>query len=218
MSRRTRDRRWLCVFLVLSTFIVHCGEEKREKMLTEDKKICVYIIGEKDSMLVKYLPHYLESTFHRKIKMGELEMNLDFAYHPKRKQYLSSAILEKLKTMKGEECERLLAIVGVDLYAPELNFVFGEADFQTRVAVISSIRLRQEYYGVSAGSIRPENKQLFLERVTKEAVHELGHTYGLPHCPEPKCVMYFSNSLQNTDFKSYSFCGNCKKKLEFEDR
>jgi len=173
------------VFLVLSTFIVHYREGKREKMLTEDKKICVYIIGEKDSMLVKYLPPYLESTFHRKMKMGELEMNLDFAYHPKRKQYCSSVILDKLKTMKGEECERLLAIVGVDLYVPELNFVFGEADFKAKAAVISTVRLRQEFYGLL------ENKQVFLERVTKGAVHELGHTYGLPHCPNTKCVMHF---------------------------
>jgi len=110
----------------------------------EVKKICVYIIGEKDSVLMKDLPFYLESTFHRNIKVDELEMNLDFAYYPKRKQYSSSAILDRLKTMKNKECDRLLAIVDVDLYVPELNFVFGEANFQTKVAVISSIRLRQE--------------------------------------------------------------------------
>ena len=90
--------------------------------------------------------------------------------------------------------------------------MFGEADFQKNVAVISTVRLNQEFYGL------PENKQLFLERVTKEAVHELGHTHGLPHCPDPKCVMCFSNSLQDTDFKSCSLCGNCKKKLGLTDR
>ena len=195
------------MFLVLSTFIVHCREGRREKMLTEDEKICVYVIDEKDSMPVKDLPSFLESIFHRKIKVDELEMNMNFAYHTKRKQYDSSAILEKLKTMKKKECERLLAIVGIDLYVPELNFVFGEADFQSKVAVISTVRLRQKFYGL------PENKQLFLERVTKEAVHELGHTYGLPHCPDRKCAMHFSNSLWDTDFKSHSSCENCKNKL-----
>ena len=212
MSRRTRDRLWIFVFLVLSTFMVDCREGKREKMPAEDKKICVYFIGEKDTMLVKDLPHYLESIFNRKIKVGKLKMNLDFAYHPQRKQYYSSAILDRLKAMKNKECERLLAIVSVDLYVPELNFVFGEADFQKKVAVISTIRLSQEFYGL------PENKEIFLERVTKEAVHELGHTYGLPHCPDPKCVMHFSNSLWDTDCKSYSFCLNCKKKLGLTDR
>lgn len=177
----------------------------------EVKKICVFTIGEKDSMLVKELPSYLESIFHRKIKVSELEMNLDFAYHPRRKQYSSSAILDRLKTMQYKVCYRLLTIVDVDLYMPELNFVFGEADFQAKTAVISTVRLTQRFYGL------PEDKQLFLERVTKEAVHELGHTYGLPHCPDPKCVMHFSNSLRDTDSKSYSFCQNCKKKLELKD-
>lgn len=211
MGKRIRNCGWLFVFLVLAFFIVHCGEGKKEKMLTEDKKICVYIIGEKDSMLVNDLSSFLESIFNRKIKMSELEMNLDLAYYHKRKQYFSSVILDRLKTMKYKECERVLAIVDVDLYVSDLNFVFGEADFQTKMAAISTVRLRQRFYGL------PEDKQLFLERVTKEAVHELGHTYGLTHCPDPKCVMHFSNSLQDTDFKSHSFCQNCKKKLELKD-
>ncbi|KPK99848.1 MAG: hypothetical protein AMJ91_06065 [candidate division Zixibacteria bacterium SM23_73_3] len=181
-------------------------------MLTEENKICVYLIGEKDSTLVKDQLPGLESIFNRKIKVDKLEMDLNFAYHPRREQYHSSAILEKLKTMKSKECERLLAIVGVDLYVPELNFVFGEADFQTKVAVVSITRLGQEFYGL------PENKLLFLERVKKEVVHELGHTYGLPHCPDPGCVMHFSNSLRDTDLKSYFFCVNCKKKLKLKDR
>jgi len=198
--------------LVLLPFIFPCREGKRENMQTGDKKICVYIIREEDSTLVENLPHFLESAFHRKIKVVEMQMSLDFAYYPKRKQYCSSVISDKLKTIKTEQCEHLLAIVSVDLYVPELNFVFGEANSQTKVAVISTIRLRQEFYGLL------QNKQLFLERLTKEAVHELGHTHGLPHCPDRKCVMHFSNSLRDTDFKSYSFCPNCKKKLGLKNR
>ncbi|MEA2005134.1 MAG: hypothetical protein U9O50_02570 [Acidobacteriota bacterium] len=47
-----------------------------------------------------------------------------------------------------------------------------------------------------------------------EAVHELGHTYGLSHCPDAKCVMHFSNSLLDTDKKSASFCTHCHKLLD----
>jgi len=107
---------------------------------------------------------------------------------------------------------RLLAIVDVDLYVPELNFVFGEADFQKKMAVISTVRLKQEFYGL------PKSELVFLERVTKEAVHEIGYIYGLPHCPHRKGVIHFSNSLCDTDFKSYTFCENCKKKLRLADR
>jgi archaemetzincin len=34
----------------------------------------------------------------------------------------------------------------------------------------------------------------------------LGHTYGLQHCSDPKCVMYFSNTLGETDRKRDKFC------------
>ena len=46
----------------------------------------------------------------------------------------------------------------------------------SKVAAIYPPRLRQEFYGLE------KNEQLFLQRVVKEAVHELGHTFGLGHC------------------------------------
>jgi len=42
-------------------------------------------------------------------------------------------------------------------------------------------------------------------------VHELGHTYGLGHCPDTHCVMHFSNSLRDTDIKSATFCPACQE-------
>jgi archaemetzincin len=53
-----------------------------------------------------------------------------------------------------------------------------------------------------------------LNRVIKEAVHELGHALGLTHCEKSRCVMHFSNSLQDTDFKHYMFCERCNKILK----
>jgi archaemetzincin len=50
------------------------------------------------------------------------------------------------------------------------------------------------------------NKSLFYQRIIKEAVHELGHAFGLKHCNYPMCVMHFSNSLPDTDIKQNSFC------------
>jgi archaemetzincin len=44
-----------------------------------------------------------------------------------------------------------------------------------------------------------------LNKEQSEAVHELGHAFGLTHCEKSRCVMHFSNSLQDTDFKHYIF-------------
>jgi len=43
-------------------------------------------------------------------------------------------------------------------------------------------------------------------RAATEAIHELGHTYGLSHCSDPTCVMWFSNTLSESDRKGTRFC------------
>jgi archaemetzincin len=104
-------------------------------------------------------------------------------------------------TMKSN-LVRLLGVTDVDLYVPSLNFVFGEAKCPGNVAVISIFRLDPRFYG-------EENESLLYRRAVKEAVHELGHTFGLTHCEDSSCVMFFSNSIYDTDRKHETFCGRC---------
>jgi archaemetzincin len=101
--------------------------------------------------------------------------------------------------------EKTLGIIDLDLYVPKLNFVFGEAS--PRAAIISLTRLRNEFYHL------PKDETLFRKRVLTEAVHELGHTYGLEHCANPHCVMFSSNSLTDTDMKGPTFCQRCNPKV-----
>ncbi|MCD6386640.1 archaemetzincin family Zn-dependent metalloprotease [Candidatus Sumerlaeota bacterium] len=130
------------------------------------------------------------------------------AFNPERGQYYSSLLLHLLAEKYANPGRRVLGVVDYDLYVPRLNFVFGEADMINKVAIISLVRLRQERYGL------PPDDKLFMRRVLTEAVHELGHTYGLKHCSDPHCVMFFSNSLADTDRKGYHFCKHCLKLLQ----
>jgi archaemetzincin len=143
--------------------------------------------------------------FHCPVEIEAGFSDLSQAYNPERKQYLSSKLLASLK--KSEREERIVGIADVDLYVPRLNFVFGEADIASGTAIVSLYRLRPEYYGLA-----PDEASL-LERATKEIVHELGHTFGLGHCPNNKCVMHFSNSLADTDLKKAHFCNMCRPKI-----
>jgi len=130
------------------------------------------------------------------------------AYNEERNQFHSTRILTIIEESFGRvQADRLLGITEVDLYVPGLNFVFGEAICPGKAAVISLFRLRPEFYGQQA-SLR-----LFLDRCVKEAVHEIGHTLGLTHCKNPYCVMFFSNSILDTDRKEKTFCQKCHSKV-----
>ncbi|HET6799988.1 MAG TPA: archaemetzincin family Zn-dependent metalloprotease [Nitrososphaeraceae archaeon] len=128
-----------------------------------------------------------------------------------RKQWISDSLLDwLLETNEPDITTKVLAICDFDAYSDELNFVFGEAHLGGRVAAIYLPKLREEFYVRKSDK---NNKNLFEQRVIKEAVHELGHTFGLRHCQISKCVMHFSNSLQDTDFKDDKLCEKCNKIL-----
>jgi archaemetzincin len=57
------------------------------------------------------------------------------------------------------------------------------------------------------------DEQRFRGRALKEAMHELGHTFGLGHCADPGCVMWFSNTLAETDRKGAAYCARCEETL-----
>ena len=59
-------------------------------------------------------------------------------------------------------------------------------------------------------------KLVFKDRIVKEAIHELGHAFGLIHCNNKRCVMHFSNSLHDTDFKNKRFALDCKHNLSMK--
>lgn len=196
----------LIVFLMLIGGIVtktsYAGKKEMEK------RICIIPIGSINKEILQYTQKELEGRFNVKIDIGKPQEAPNYAYNKRREQFHSTLILKRIYNQRLGEYDRILGIVDADLYVPELTFVFGEADIARKMAVISLTRLKQEFYGMQ------EDIVLFNRRIITEAVHELGHTYGFCHCPNNNCVMYFSNTLSDTDRKGSVFCNTCKKAIK----
>ena len=161
-------------------------------------------VGEVESGVLMHICEAVREAFGRPCRMRDALPAPDYAFNPRRAQYAARAIVQQLHL---GDATRVLGVVDLDLYVPELNFVFGLADRDGQRAVIALPRLRQSFYGAR------DDEAQFLARAVKEAVHELGHTCGLDHCHDRRCVMAFSNSLTDTDYKGKRFCTRCAARL-----
>lgn len=172
------------------------------------EKIYLVPIGEVEHEILSVLQPPLEKRFGYPCQVGaKLGMPAE-AYNARRRQHHSPTVLGRLRKRVPPDAKKVLGVAEADLYVPNLNFVFGQAELPGKMALISLCRLRQGFYGLKG------DERLFQERAIKEAVHELGHTFGLVHCRRPDCVMCFSNSLLDTDRKGKDFCPGCRQKLK----
>jgi archaemetzincin len=153
----------------------------------------------------------LEKSIHRTFgyysKIASHNICMEKTFDINRMQYNSSQALLQMIANPPPDAEKILGIVNVDLFIPILTFVFGEAQLRGIGSIVSLHRLNSKFYGL------PENRELLTERLVKEAIHELGHNFGLVHCSNQECVMKSSTYVEDIDHKSMEMCDNCRREL-----
>jgi archaemetzincin len=137
----------------------------------------------------------IEKRFDLEVRRADSFDLPEDAYDTLRRQYHALKIIQAIAARNKMNNGFNLCVVRDDIYFHRMNFIFGLADPINRTALVSSYRL--------AGTN-------LIDRLVKEIVHELGHLTGLGHCPDPRCVMHFSNTLENTDQKTSNLCPTCR--------
>jgi len=155
--------------------------------------------------MINHVKKAISNIFGMETRTISLLDDIDFAFDPVRDQYYSTVILEKLANMAPAGTKKILGITKEDLFIPILTHVYGEAQLGGMACIVSLSRLmegiatsRKKYYG----------------RVSKEAIHELGHTFNLRHCRDQSCIMHYCRTIDDVDKKSEQFCRYCKVLLE----
>ncbi len=151
---------------------------------------------------------HVERTFGVPVKIRRVEERPPDTFDPARGQYSSTKILRWVLQDVPADARKVVAITDGDLYIPVLTFVFGEAQLGGKGAVVSTARLRLDVNGI------PTSLRLFRARLLKECVHELGHAFGLIHCPFSRCVMSRSNTVLDVDRKTDDLCRDCRTFLK----
>jgi len=129
------------------------------------------------------------------------------AYYKPRKRYRAEKLLDFLERRMPADGARILGLTGVDISTTKGRYrdwgILGLASMDGAACVISSFRCHMRSRGIKHARIR----------LAKVAVHEIGHTLGLPHCPTYGCLMENARGKVKTCDREYDICPKYRTKL-----
>jgi archaemetzincin len=196
----------------LAVFLCCTNSEKQANNITDQKSakspdtipqlvICVQPF---DDIHEKYTKHILASLkkLYPSVKMKESIPLPAHAFYKPRQRYRADTLINFLRKISGPD-EILIGLTSKDISTTKGDIqdygIMGLGYQPGKACVISTFRLNK--------------KQDMFEQVYRLAVHELGHTQGLPHCPDKSCFMRDAEG-KNHFSEEKGFCANCKKFLE----
>lgn len=172
------------------------------------ENITLISFGYFEKGILEMIASDVEHEFSLPVKTREGYLDLSEYYDPARKQYNGNELLKEIELRFATDATKTLGLFNVDLFIPILTYIFGQAFLNGRSGIASIHRLSNERYGIK------KDNDAFMDRIRKEVIHELGHTFGLVHCANPTCVMRSSTYVEDIDQKAHSFCHRCKAELE----
>jgi archaemetzincin len=179
-------------------------------MRSEDKIIAVQPLGDVRADVLEVIAANLQVFFQIRTEVFPDQPVPEGAYKAHRGQYDCYPILKFLGTLKPHHAIRIIGVTEVDLFIPILTYVFGEAEMGGNAAVIST------YRPARSKDREPVSPKRLFERAAKIAVHEMAHTFRLPHCKEEECIMQSFPVLSHIDEKPIHFCRYCVTFLKDE--
>ena len=181
----------------------NCNTNNKNKGNSYDlksKKIIIQSFENIDYNIVKSIKDSI-NIYYDSVEIKENKILPPLAYYQPRDRYKADSILKYLSD-NAESNEVVIGITTKDISTSKGNIadfgVMGLGRCPGNVCVASSFRLNKENV----------KSQLF-----KVAIHELGHTFGLPHCPNKSCFMRDAEGKNPTD-EERGFCDKCSGVLK----
>jgi archaemetzincin len=175
-------------------------------MISRPSTIYLIPMGDVSSEHLGIMAESITEQFGLQVKVTANQGPPHYALDEARQQCNSNLILKKMVETCPPDALKALGVTHLDLFSPIFAYVFGEAQFRGRCTVISSFRLDNHEHHHAVVGCPP-----LINRLEKEAIHELGHTFGLRHCTDADCVMHYSSGLACADRKFAYLCPTCRE-------
>ncbi|MBN1944913.1 MAG: hypothetical protein JW797_04515 [Bradymonadales bacterium] len=149
----------------------------------------------------------LQALYGVQIRLLEPVEHPASAWYEPRRRWRAERLLDFLETLLPEDCDRILGMTTQDISTTKGEHrdwgILGLANMPGPAAVISFFRCQRRVREVPP-----------LERLRRLAVHEIGHTLGLPHCPTVGCFMEDAEGTVTTLDRETFLCNICRRRLE----
>ncbi len=178
------------------------------QIILADNKLTIALqpLGQLDPKLVEQVKGIILSTYNVDVVIMPLKELPKEAYYAPRNRYRAEKLALYLANL-DTKTTKVVGLTAKDISTTKGQFqdwgIFGFALLGQRPAVVSTFRLKKNQ----------AQQKLFLERLGKVINHEIGHTFGLDHCPNATCIMEDAAGTIRTVDREKDFCPDCKAKL-----
>lgn len=180
----------------------------RKNMTKRNGCIGVISMGKVPWAASEIISKHIHSLFELQTEILPQLDTPSYALDLKRNQYNAATILKALESMEFESCDKVIALLNVDLFIPVFTHVFGEAREGGTCAIASLYRLGRNL------DDRETAMNRILDRACKVALHEVAHLFNMVHCTDEECLMHFSMNLDDLDALHLQLCAYCKAFLK----
>ncbi|KIG12333.1 hypothetical protein DB30_01565 [Enhygromyxa salina] len=169
---------------------------------------CVYLqpLGDVSAKTTQIVREALETTYGVELRIGPHRPLPDDAFYQPRRRYRADTLLDHLDAWLPDDCDRIVGITHKDISTTKGEHedwgILGLGRVPGKSCVVSSFRVRKKLAEVPAD-----------ERLARVAIHELGHTLGLPHCPTLGCLMEDAQGSVVTIDRETHLCERCLRKI-----
>ena len=193
----------IVVICVLAFFLLKKDSASGvQYIISKPKVILIQPLGDFDTKLAKLNLKALSNN-HYGCRLLKPIPHFPASYSKPRDRYRADSILKFLRYKYGPDT-LVIALSRQDISATKKLIkdwgIMGLAHSPGNVCVVSAYRLV---------------KDKLAEQLYKVSIHELGHTQGLPHCPDTTCYMRDASGGNPLNSEN-DFCAKCKKFMQLK--
>ena len=198
-------------FILLLTLLLSCRENQQQQTssVTPVTKPVVLLqpLQRFDSRTLTALADSIAAFYPVTVRIAPLKTLPEHIFYKPRNRYRADRIIHWLRLNMADSLRVVVGLTSLDISSSRKgNYDYGIMGLgysPGHACVVSSFR--------PAKTAR--NKAHLEQRVFKLVVHEMGHNFGLPHCPDPACFMRDAEGKMRLDEES-GLCDACRKKMK----